>query len=58
MSENLIVVSATVVTTNSEHVARAGEVLARASAGLALAGVDVQLTFGVQEDESDPDQDS
>jgi hypothetical protein len=50
--DGTVVVSATVVTANPEHVAKAGEILGRA-AGLALDGIDVMLSFGIPEDDED-----
>lgn len=49
-----IVVSATVVTEDPEHAAQAAEVLARAAAGLVLAGISVNVSLGVVEDEETP----
>jgi hypothetical protein len=51
---DVVVISATVVTKNPDHVAKAAEVLARAAAGLALEGIDVSLSFGIPEDD-EPD---
>ncbi len=52
--KDVVVVSATVVTSNPEHVAKAGEVLGRAASGLALEGINVSLSFGIpDDDESD-----
>lgn len=51
-----VVISATVVTDNPEHAARAAEVLARAAAGLVLDGIDVSVAMGVPEDEAEPEQ--
>lgn len=56
-TKDVVVVSATVVTRNSEHVAKAGEVLARAAAGLALEGIAVSLSFGIPEDDDEGEPD-
>lgn len=50
---NTVVISATVVTDNPDHAARAAEVLARAAAGLVLDGVPVNVSLGVPDDEDD-----
>ena len=47
MSERSIVVSATVVTEDQTHAARAAEVLARAAAGLVLEGISINVNFGI-----------
>ena len=51
---SVIVVSATVVTDNPEHAARAAEVLARAAAGLVLDGISVNVSLGIPDD--DPEE--
>lgn len=51
---DVVVISATVVTRNADHIAKAGEVLARAAAGLALEGIDVSLSFGIPDDDDEP----
>ncbi len=50
----IVVVSATVVTENPEHAARAAEVLARAAAGLVLDGINVNVSLGIPDD--DPEE--
>lgn len=49
-----IVVSATVVTDDPTHAARAAEVLARAAAGLVLDGISVTVSLGVPEEDETP----
>lgn len=43
--EETMVISATVVTDNEEHAARAAEVLARAATGLVLDGMSVSVSL-------------
>jgi hypothetical protein len=50
---SVIVVSATVVTENPEHAARAAEVLARAAAGLVLDGISVNVSLGIPDDDEE-----
>jgi len=52
-SDPLMVISATVVTANSEHAAKAAEILARAAVGLVLDGIDVSVSMGVPTDENE-----
>jgi hypothetical protein len=51
----VIVVSVTVVSDDPNQVSKAAEVLARAAAGLALEGINVQVTMGTVQEEEDPD---
>ena len=44
--DEVVVVSATVVTDDPEHIARAAEVFGRACAGLVLEGMSVSLSLG------------
>lgn len=48
-----LVVSATVITTNADHVARATEAFGRAAAGLALEGMSVSVTVATLDDDDD-----
>jgi hypothetical protein len=48
-----IVVSATVVTSDPEHVVKSAEAFGRAIAGLALEGISVGLSIGTVEDEDE-----
>ena len=43
--EDVVVVSVSVVIDQSEHIARAAEVLARAAAGLVLEGISVSVSM-------------
>ncbi|HZN75884.1 MAG TPA: hypothetical protein VFC00_30000 [Micromonosporaceae bacterium] len=47
-----IVVSATVVTDDPGHAARAAEVLARAAAGLVLEGITVSVSMAVPDEDT------
>jgi hypothetical protein len=49
-----VVISATVVTDDPEHLVKAAEVLGRAAAGLGLEGIDVSLSITTVPD--DPDE--
>jgi len=53
----IVVVSATVVTENPEHVVKAAEILGRAAAGLGLDGISVSLTIGIPDEEEEADSD-
>lgn len=56
MSKPVVVVSASVVTSDPQHIARAAEVLARAAAGLVLDGIDVTVGMGTPtEDDEEAD---
>jgi hypothetical protein len=48
-----IVISASVVTENPDHPAKAAEVFGRAAAGLVLEGIAVSVSMGVPDDEED-----
>lgn len=43
--ENVMSISATVITDNQEHAVKAAEVLARAAAGLVLEGIAVNISM-------------
>lgn len=49
----VMVVSLAVVSAEVEHITRAAEVMARAAAGLALEGIDVNLSLGTPGDEDE-----
>ena len=51
-----VVVSLTIVTDQPDHVVRASEVFARAAAGLILEGVNVNLSFGIPDDDDRSDE--
>lgn len=51
--EREAVINCTVITGDPEKIARAGEALARAAAGLALEGIDVNVHFGWPSDFED-----
>lgn len=53
MTAKSLVVSLTVVTKDPDAAARAAEVMARAASGLALDGIDINLTLGNVDDEDD-----
>jgi hypothetical protein len=48
-----VVISASVVTENPDHAAKAPEVFGRAAAGLVLEGIAVSVSMGVPDDEGE-----
>ena len=53
--DRVMVISATVVTSDPEQATRAAEVFGRAAAGLILDGINVTINMGIPEDEPEPE---